>query len=224
MPWLRQEFSPRLVLLLKELNVRWVDGLDEADTSWFFEKTRLMRIDLTEKVVDEVSPIATTFTQEQLGYASKHFSKKNEKWSDLLQLSDDELAHKRSQKLNDTAESWYGDLTELQRESLCEIFGCRRADITSFLEYSLDWQGELLALLRDTTEPKQFAGMVRAWARDPVRMIPPLRRNSWLANQNQSAKRLARFDLKMTESQRTKAIKKLQKYSEDLNSFVIQAD
>ncbi len=224
LPWLRQELSPRLLLALNELNVRWLNGIDERDAQWFFDRTRSLRVELAEHMIEDLAPIATVIKPDQLGYAAKKFGKKNEKWSDLLELTDQKLEYKRRQMLRESAENWYGEITELQEDALCTIFGCRRSDIVRMLEYSLDWQGGLLGLLRDVSEPKVFNEIVKTWSREPVLMLPPLKRNTWLQYQNDGPKRLANFDLLMSEAQRANARKKLQKYSDDLAWFVAQVD
>lgn len=220
--WIKQNWIPGVISASQELDQRWADGLSVTDHIWFEKEWVRLRESLGRHALPEIAKIAVTISTEQLGHGAIAFGKRNEKWGDLLKLTDEKLEKKRKAQLEDSIEDWYGGLTDIQIGKLCEIFGCVRKDVERILDGSLSFQGSLLELIRDERDEKKWSAKIIEWTVHPELMLPVTKRSSWLEFRKEQPQRLARLDEMMTLKQRSHAREKLRELIEDLKWFTAQ--
>lgn len=217
--WLKKVWLPDFIRDARELTDRWQDGLSVADHQWFDADLIGLRIKLGDHGIAGFAQIATSFSDKQLDHATIELAERNERWSDLLQLDDKELAVKRRDRLEESTESWYGNLSKEQSKALCPIFGCGRIDVEKILASMQSFQQEFLSKLRTIREPNRLTAVLLEFNRTPVVFLPIEKRSDWLEFRRNQAVRLAQLDALMTTKQRDHAIKKAREMIQDLEWF-----
>ena len=215
--WIRKSWTPNIVDLLEKLEPRAELGLTASDLNAFVLTAKALRAELAQRVAIELASLSLSLTQEQLQHAAGAFSVRNERFTDLLKLTDDRLKTKRRTKLLDSVEDWFGDLSSSQEEDVCRIFGCDRLSIERSLEWATVSQKYFLEIISTSKEPAALASLLVQWSRSSL--MPESKQKSWDAEQDAWIERIVALDQIMTPTQRRKSRLKIAEIREDLHWF-----
>ncbi len=218
LPWIKQEIVRPIAtgLLTFESKVESSPSVD--DFIQLFSLAKEQRIYLVSRLGSHIAKQASTLSIDQIIHAEKELKEKNEKWTDLLELSDDKLYKKRRKKLISNLESWYGHLTDEQDELVCDIFMCTRSHIEISLSWSQRSVDYFIESLKEKRTKEIFITEVLRWSQDGV--VPPESTVHWREFSQKWPERAWMFHTTTSPAQRKHFRQKLEDIRGDLEWFV----
>ncbi len=177
-----------------------------------------------DKAAPDIAHLALTLAPEQIDRAAKKMAGDAAKdRRELARNADKDVGAERVKKYSERAESWFGRLTDEQREIIRKSFASRPDDRTWWLEERERRQRQFIALLRKIQAERPTEEEAARWMRSyfaQLRVAPDAERRARTESYRRgSAELVAQLVNVATPEQRAVLDKKLNDYAQDFKSL-----
>lgn len=215
--WLKAEKKEPLVNNLTELKKNWRDGLNEEEVEAFRRGLSSTLGEVGDKLGELFAPLAGSLTDEQIENFSEYLEESNEERLELLASKNYE--DERKQQLRENTETWYGEITDAQLESIVE-FSRGKEGLSKYLMQRKAAQHYVVSYLSShRNDPPKIAKLFKQFSRAPEMLRPQEMQKEFLTMRNQWSGVWAKTDALMTPRQRQIASRYLDAWIEDIKEF-----
>ncbi|MEP6607324.1 MAG: DUF6279 family lipoprotein [Burkholderiaceae bacterium] len=198
-----------------------------ADVIEFNQQLNARMMTAGDRAAPDIAQLALTLTPEQIGRAAKKISSDaNKARRELARYGDNDVAGERVKKYSERAETWFGKLTDEQKEIIRKSMASRPADATWWIDERERRQREFIALLRKIGAERPSQETATRWLRTYFAQLESApeadRRARAEAYRRGSAELIAQLINHATPEQRAKLDKKLNDYGQDFKSLAAQ--
>lgn len=221
--WHRQRELPMLVDALRELRVRFQDGLSREDIDWIDETQSGFWRRFVEHGLPDFARFLDTVQPEQVDHLRQSMVDRNDFLVQQTQMTDKELKTDILEWLYGLLENWYGELTEDQRQKIAEWVQPDAEWIGIRLAHRNAFQKDFAQLLK--TQPQQ--GAIYRWLMERV-IQPEIRWNPDFKQRLDAKWKewkdiFYRADALMQPHQRQHALDRLEDYLKDFEDLMQEA-
>lgn len=197
-----------------------------ADVMDFNQQLNTRMMTAADKSAPDIAHVALTLSPEQIDRAAKKVANDATKARrEFVRLEKDSGAE-RAKKYGERAESWFGKLTDEQKEIIRTSLASRPTDATWWIDERERRQREFLALLRKIQASQPTEEVAARWLRTyftHLTVAPETDRRARAESYRRgSAELIAQLINHATPEQRAMLDKKLNDYSQDFKSLAAQ--
>jgi hypothetical protein len=216
--WHRADELPQYVAFLRTAERRFTRGLTAEDVAWGMSTARTRFRALAAKAAEEVAPLVSTLSQEQITVLEHKLAENNVKYV-RDNLPDDERRRTRAQtrRMVESLRQWTGDLTRDQEARVERFVRAHDRFATLRFEDRVRGQREAIALLRKRLPAKELAPRLAQHFTEPdSRRSDEYRREEkrWEAD---LGKLLAELSGTLSPAQREHVVKSIETYADDFS-------
>lgn len=195
-----------------------------ADVMDFNQQLNARMMTAGDKSAPDIAHIALTLTPEQIDRAAKKIANDAAKARrELAPYADKDAGAERIKKYAERAESWFGKLTDEQKEIIRKSMANRPDDGTWWIDERERRQREFIALLRKIQTDRPTEDVAASWLRTyfaHLNVAPEADRRARAESYRRgSAELIAQLINRATPEQRAMLDKKLGDYSQDFKSL-----
>jgi hypothetical protein len=194
-----------------------------ADVIEFNQQLNARMLTTGDKAAPDIAHVAMTLTTEQIDQAAKKVTSDAAKARREQARLEKEPGAERVKKYAERAESWFGRLTDAQKEIVRKSMANRPADATWWIDEKERRQSEFIALLRkvrtDRPTEETATRWVRAYFKQLAQAPDAERRARMESYRRHNAELVAQLINIATPEQRAHLDKKLADYSGDFRSL-----
>jgi len=199
-----------------------------ADVMDFNQQLNARMMTAGDKSAPDIAHFALTLTPQQIDQVAKKFATDaNKARRELVACcSQKNGGNERVKKYSKRAESWFGSLTDRQREIISNSMASRPHDATWWIDERERRQRELIALLRKIQAERPTEEAAARWLRTyfgQLNVAPEAERRARAESYRRgSAELIAQLINHSTPEQRATLDKKLNDYAQDFKSLAGQ--
>jgi hypothetical protein len=226
--WHRSTQLAGYAQLLRGAQAKLRGSVDAADVLAFNEAVNAQLLALGERAADDLAALALTLKPAQLAHLSDKLAKDSSKARrELVSFAGPESIERRLERSIERAESWFGSVSDLQREELRAALAAQPAAHEWWHAEREQRQRDLVAVLvrisSEQPEPAVAGAWLRAYFADLARPAEPQRRERLESFRRGSAELTARLIATASGQQRQYALQRLQGYASDLDTLAAAA-
>ncbi len=197
-----------------------------ADVIEFNQQLNARMLTAGDKAAPDIAHLALTLTPEQIDRAAKKIANDANKARREFVRAEKDSGTERTKKYAERAESWFGKLTDEQREIIGKSLGSRPTDATWWIDERERRQREFVALLRKVQADRPSEEVAARWFRtyfSHLNVAPDAERRARAESYRRgSAELIAQLINRATPEQRAALDKKLNDYAQDFKSLAGQ--
>jgi hypothetical protein len=197
--------------------------LTTADVMEFNQQLNVRMMTAADKAAPDIAHVALTLSPEQIDRAAKKVANDATKARrEFVRLEKDSGAE-RAKKYGERAESWFGKLTDEQKEIIRKSLASRPTDATWWIDERERRQREFIVLLRKIQADRPTEEVAARWLRAYFTQLNVAheadRRARAESYRRGSAELIAQLISHATPEQRAALDKKLNDYAQDFKSL-----
>jgi hypothetical protein len=197
-----------------------------ADVIDFNQQLNARMMTAADKAAPDIAQLALTLEPQQIDRAAKKIASDATKARREFVRAEKDSGTERIKKYGERAESWFGKLTDEQKDLIRKSFASRPTDATWWIDERERRQREFIVLLRKIQADRPSEEVAARWMRTYFTQlnVPPdsERRARTEAYRRGSAELVAHLINTATPEQRAMLDKKLNDYAQDFRSLAAQ--
>lgn len=222
--WHRSTQLRDYVAFIDQARAKLAGQVTTADVLEFNQQLNTRLMTAGDKAAPDIAHIALTLTPEQIDRAAKKIAHDATKARrELARYADKDAGAERVKKYTERAESWFGKLTEPQKEIIRNSMASRPTDATWWIDERERRQREFIALLRKIQAELPAEPVATRWVRTyfaQLNVAPEAERRARAESYRRgSAELIAQLINHATPEQRATLDKKLNDYAQDFRSL-----
>lgn len=194
-----------------------------SDVMEFNQQLNARLMTAGDKAAPDIAHLALTLSPEQIDHAAKKVASDSNKARREFVREERLTGAERVKKYAERSESWFGKLTDEQKEIIRKSLANRPTDATWWIDERERRQREFIALLRKIQADRPTEEVATRWLRTYFTQlnVPPdaERRTRAESYRRGSAELIAQLINHATPEQRIKLDKKLNDYAQDFKSL-----
>ena len=226
MAWHRATQLRDYAAFVDETRARLGVPVTAADVMGFNKQLNARMMTAADKAAPDIAHLALTLAPDQIDSAAKKIANDATKARREFVRAEKESGAERVKKYGDRAESWFGKLTDEQKEIIRKSFASRPTDATWWIDERERRQREFIALLRKIQADRPTEEVAARWLRTYFTQLTVApeseRRTRAEAYRRGSADLIAQLINHATPEQRAMLDKKLNDYAQDFRSLAAQ--
>ncbi len=214
--WHRTEEIPRTIELLDQAKTRIQGNISKEDLDWMYVELNKMKARMVEQVIDDVSVLLTTLSDEQIGHLEQALVEHNVEDEEAFAVPLDEWEAEKEDQFVSNLEDWFGSVSADQKQKLFNVYRFDRSVHKRYHDQSVKTQKRFVALLRSKPTAEEIKSILSQWMSGSDSFYSADYRRF---RERQSAHQVMFYltlDQSITEQQRQAAIKRLDDYRSDL--------
>ncbi len=221
--WHRREELPAYARLFDEAADRVARGLTREDVQWAIEGVRARYRVMAEQAVEEITPVAATFTPANYTALERKMAEGNEKLAkEFATVDPAKRERQRAKTIAGRFEEWVGPLTPEQTELVRGFVRNGAAMVPAMIEDRRRRQRELLRLLEEHRTSPALRAKLTTYVLDVERGRGPEYARLAKAREAELVRLILDLDRTLTPKQRDHAVAKLRRYAEDFAQLAAQ--
>jgi len=194
-----------------------------ADVMEFNQQVNARMLTAGDRAAPDIAHVALTLTPEQIDRAAKKVSTDAAKARREFVRAEKNSGAERTKKYGERAESWFGKLTDEQKEIIRKSLASRPTHETWWIDERERRQREFISLLRKVQADRPSEEVATRWFRTyftQLNVAPDADRRARAESYRRgSAELIAQLINHATPEQRTALDKKLNDYAQDFRSL-----
>ena len=225
--WHRSTQLRDYVAFLDRTRAKLGGQVTAIDVMEFNRQLNARMITAGDKAAPDIAHIALTLTPEQIDRAAKKIASDATKARREFVRVEKDAGAERVKKYAERAESWFGKLTDEQKEIIRKSLASRPTDATWWIDERERRQREFIALLRKMHAERPTEEVATRWVRTYFAQLNTApeseRRTRAESYRRGSAELIAQLINHATPEQRVALDKKLSDYAQDFRSLAGQS-
>ena len=225
--WHRSTQLPDYVAFLDKTRAKLAGPVTSADVIDFNQGLNARMMTAGAKAAPDIAHIALTLSPEQIDRAAKKVAGDATKARREFVRAEKDAGTERVKKYAERAESWFGRLTDEQKEIVRKSLANRPTDATWWIDERERRQREFIALLRKIHAERPTEEVATRWVRTYFTQLNTApeseRRTRAESYRRGSAELIAQLINHATPEQRVMLDKKLNDYAQDFRSLAGQS-
>lgn len=223
--WHRQNELPKYVEFLQRINQLASDNVAPQQICSLFDTAKIRAQAFNTEIVPILQTISPDLSTSQLQHIEKKFAENNEEWREKwIDDKPEKLQKKRLEDAIDRAESFYGNLSRVQKDLLLSSIQTSSFNPETSYQRRLKNQQKLLALLRAIQQVELSAEQANMQLQAFMRQMTEPDDADYAAYMDklstESCQTLANLHNSSTSKQRKNLHKNLQGYLNDFNTLI----
>jgi hypothetical protein len=194
-----------------------------ADVMEFNQQVTARMMTAGDKAAPDIAQLALTLAPEQIDRAAKKIASDATKARREFVRAEKDAGAERAKKYGERAESWFGKLTDEQKEIIRKSLANRPGDATWWIDERERRQREFIVLLRKIQSDRPTQEVATRWIRTyfaHLNVAPESERRTRAESYRRgSAELIAQLINHATPEQRVMLDKKLNDYAQDFKSL-----
>ena len=221
--WHRTTQLRDYVAFIDKMRAKLGGRVTAADVMEFNQQLNARMMTAADKAAPDIAHLALSLSPEQIDRAAKKIANDATKARrEFVRLEKDSGAE-RAKKYGERAESWFGKLTDEQKEIIRKSLANRPTDATWWIDERERRQREFLTLLRKIQADRPTEEVAARWLRTyftQLNVAPEAERRARAESYRRgSAELIAQLINHATPEQRAALDKKLNDYAQDFRSL-----
>lgn len=222
--WHRSTQLRDYVAFIDKTRAKLAGQVTASDVMAFNQQLSARMTTVADKAAPDIAHIALTLTPEQIDQAAKRIANDSTKARrELARFADKEAGAERVKKYSERAESWFGRLTDEQKEIIRKSMANRPNEATWWIDERERRQREFIALLRKIQAEHPTEQVAERWLRTyfaQLNVSPDAERRARAESYRRgSAELIAQLINHATPEQRATLDKKLSDYAQDFRAL-----
>lgn len=160
----RRQELPAYLQYLQRTRSMVADGLSREEADWIVRRGRELIKKTVARTTPEIAATLSGITEAQIRHLEAHFEKLNREFrDDYILPPEQERNAKKIRRATRRIEHWTGRLSGDQRERVAELRSTFPDNTGAWLDYTMDRQRQLLALLRAGAGENALADFLLSW-------------------------------------------------------------
>lgn len=202
------------------------DPVTAADVTEFNQRVNAWMMTAGDKAAPDIAHLALTLSPDQIDRAAKKIASDGTKARREFERAEKNSGAERAKKYGERAESWFGKLTDEQKEIIRKSLASRPVDASWWIDERERRQREFIALLRKIHADRPSEEVAARWLRayfTQLNVAPESERRARAESYRRgSAELVAQLINIATPEQRAALDKKLNDYAQDFKSLAAQ--
>ena len=225
--WHRTTQLRDYVALIDKTRAKLGGRITAADVMDFNHQLNTRMMTAADRAAPDIAHVALTLSPEQIDRAAKKVANDATKARrEFARLEKDSAGAERAKKYGERAESWFGKLTDEQKEIIRKSLANRPTDATWWIDERERRQREFLTLLRKIQADRPTEEVAARWLRTyftHLNVAPEAERRARAESYRRgSAELIAQLINHATPEQRAALDKKLNDYAQDFKALAAQ--
>ena len=226
MAWHRATQLRDYAAFVDKIRTKLGNPVTVADVTEFNQQLNARMMTAADKAAPDIAHLALTLTPEQIDRAAKKIANDATKARREFVRAEKDSGAERIKKYGERAESWFGKLTDEQREIIRKSLASRPTDATWWIDERERRQREFIVLLRKIQADRPTEEAAARWLRTyftQLNVAPESERRARAESYRRgSAELVAQLINHATPEQRVMLDKKLNDYAQDFRSLAAQ--
>lgn len=219
----QREELPVLVGRLRETRALVAEGLDADDAERLMVLGRDLYRETAASLIEDITPVLASLNATQIDQLEERMAAERERVrEERLEVDDAARAERRAERTVKAIQGWTGRLDATQRTLVREHLARVPSRTEAWLRFSEGQERLLLADLRAGAGPEALARRLRAWWIEDAEQDAEFRRRSAEAAAVWG-ELIVRLDATLTQRQRDKVLKKLDRYTRVFDDLAREA-
>jgi hypothetical protein len=221
--WHRRYELPAYARLFDEAADRVARGLAREDVQWAIDAVRARYRVLAEQAVEEIAPVAATFTPANYAALERKMAEGNDKLrKDFATVDPAKRERARFKTVAGRFEEWIGPLTAEQTELVRTFVRDGAAMVPAMVDDRRRRQRELVRLLEEYRTSPTLRAKLTAYVLDVERGRGAEYARLAKAREAELVRLVLDLDRTLTPKQRDHAVAKLRRYADDFTQLARQ--
>ena len=225
--WHRTTQLRDYVALIDKMRTKLSGRITAADVMDFNQQLNMRMMTAAERATPDIAHLALTLSREQIDRATKKVTHDATKARREFVRLEKDAGAERAKKYGERAESWFGKLTDEQRDIIRKSLASRPGDETWWIDERERRQREFIVLLRKIQSDRPTEEVAARWIRTyfaQLNVAPDIERRTRAESYRRgSAELIAQLINHATPEQRATLDKKLNDYAQDFKALAAQA-
>lgn len=221
--WHRSTQLPDYVAFIDKMRAKVAGPVTAGDVLEFNKQLTARMMIAGDKAAPDIAHLALTLSPEQINHAAKKVAADSTKARREFVREEKATGEERVKKYAERSESWFGKLTDEQKEIIRKSLASRPTDATWWIDERERRQREFIALLRKIQAERPTEEVAARWVRSYFAHLnipsEAERRTRAESYRRGSAELIAQLINHATPEQRLKLDKKLNDYAQDFRSL-----
>lgn len=221
--WHRSTQLRDYAAFIDKMRVKLGGPVTTADVMEFNQQVNARMLTAGDKAAPDIAHVALTLTPEQIDRAAKKITSDAAKARREFVRAEKNAGAERAKKYGERAESWFGKLTEEQKEIIRKSLASRPTHETWWIDERERRQREFISLLRKVQADRPSEEVATRWIRTyftQLNVSPDADRRARAESYRRgSAELIAQLINHATPEQRVALDKKLNDYAQDFRSL-----
>ena len=221
--WHRTTQLRDYIALIDKMRAKLGGPVTAADVMDFNQQLNARMMTVADKAAPDIAHVALTLSPEQIDRAAKKVASDASKARREFVREEKDSGAERAKKYGERAESWFGKLTDEQKEIIRKSLVNRPTDATWWIDERERRQREFLILLRKIQADRPTEQVAARWLRTyftHLNVAPEADRRARAESYRRgSAELIAQLINHATPEQRAAIDKKLNDYAQDFRSL-----
>ena len=226
MAWHRATQLRDYAAFIDKMRAKVASPVTAAEVMEFNQQLNARMMTAADKAAPDIAHVALTLAPEQIDRAAKKIANDANKARREFVRAEKDSGAERIKKYGERAESWFGKLTDEQREIIRKSLASRPTDATWWIDERERRQREFIVLLRKIQADRPTEEMAARWLRTyftQLNVAPESERRTRAESYRRgSADLVAQLINAATPEQRVVLDKKLNDYAQDFRSLAAQ--
>jgi hypothetical protein len=227
MAWHRSTQLREYAAFIDKIRAKLGGPVTAADVMEFNQQLNARMMTVGDKSAPDIAHLALTLAPAQIDRAAKKIASDTAKARREFVRAEKDSGAERAKKYGERAESWFGKLTDEQKEIIRKSLASRPAEATWWIDERERRQREFIVLLRKIQSERPTEEVATRWLRTyftQLNVAPEAERRSRAESYRRgSAELIAQLINHATPEQRATLDKKLNDYAQDFKSLAPQA-
>lgn len=226
MAWHRATQLRDYAAFIDKMRIKVAGPVTAADVIDFNQQLNARMMTAADKAAPDIAHLALTLAPEQIDRAARKIGSDATKARREFVRAEKDSGAERIKKYGERAESWFGKLTDEQKDLIRKSFASRPTDATWWIDERERRQREFIVLLRKIQADRPSEEVAARWLRTyftQLNVAPESERRARTeAYRRGSADLVAQLINTATPEQRVTLDKKLNDYAQDFRSLAAQ--
>ena len=226
MAWHRATQLRDYAAFIDKIRTKVAGPVTVADVIDFNQQLNARMMTAADKAAPDIAHLALTLEPQQIDRAAKKIASDATKARREFVRAEKDSGAERVKKYGERAESWFGKLTDEQKDVIRKSFANRPTDATWWIDERERRQREFIVLLRKIQADRPSEEVAARWLRTyftQLNVAPEAERRARTeAYRRGSAELVAQLINTATPEQRSMLDKKLNDYAQDFRSLAAQ--
>ncbi len=226
MAWHRATQLRDYAVFIDKMRAKVAGPVTAADVMDFNQQLNARMMTVADKAALDIAHLALTLESEQIDRAAKKIANDATKARREFVRAEKDSGAERIKKYGERAESWFGKLTDEQKDIIRKSFASRPTDATWWIDERERRQREFIVLLRKIQADRPTEEVAARWLRTyftQLNVAPESERRVRAESYRRgSAELVAQLINTATAEQRMMLDKKLNDYAQDFRSLAAQ--
>jgi Family of unknown function (DUF6279) len=226
MAWHRATQLRDYAAFVDQMRAKVAGPVTAADVMDFNRQLNARMMTVADKAAPDIAHLALTLAPDQIDRAAKKIANDATKARREFVRAEKDSGAERTKKYGERAETWFGKLTDEQKEIIRKSLASRPTDATWWIDERERRQREFIALLRKIEADRPTEEVAARWLRTyftQLNVAPESERRARAESYRRgSAELIAQLINHATPEQRVMLDKKLNDYAQDFRSLAAQ--